>query len=125
LVGVPIEARNAALALERFEVFTPDARVLVQGAQGKRFVRPPSRAYFRGGVEGEPDSFAFLSVGENDEVRGIIVSDGREHVVGVEREGAPPEEALIVRAVEEFLAEKKRPSWSCGAEVLHVSLHVD
>jgi metallopeptidase family M12-like protein len=119
LVGVPLEGRTAALDLERFEVFTPNARILVQGAQGKRaVVRPPNRSYFRGGVESETDSFAFLAVGENSDVRGLVVSDGRTYVLGAERQEAPREEPLVVRAVEESLAKKPVPGWRCDSDAL-------
>jgi hypothetical protein len=113
-----LEARTAALGLRRFEVFTPDARILVQGGRGKRLVRPPNRAYFRGGVEGETDSLAFLVVGENGEVRGLVLSGGRAYVLGAEREDASAEEAMVTRAVEEALAKKPVDGWRCGNDAL-------
>ena len=118
LAGVPLEARTVALHLVRFEVFTSDAKVLVQGVGRKQTVRPPDRAYFRGGIEGEPDSLAFLAAGRDGEVRGLVVSDGRTFVLGAEREKAPPEEALVVRAVEESLRDEPAPGWSCGVDAL-------
>ena len=113
LVGVPLEARTVALSLERFEVFTPDARVLVQGPGGRKLVAPPRRAYFRGEVADDPGSLAFLAVGEDNETRGLVMSRERVFVLGAE-EGARPDEALISRAFDETAAGEGR-SWRCAA----------
>jgi len=119
LAGVPLEARTVMLVLERFEVFTSDAKVAVHGAQGETIVRPPNRAYFRGSVDDEPDSLAFLAVGEDGDVRGLVMSQGRMHVLGAEREDAPADGALVVRAVDESLGKMKEPSWNQGTDALY------
>ena len=117
MVGVPLEARTVALNLERFEVFTPNAQVLVQGPGGRRIVAPPRRAYFRGEVADDPGSFAFLAVGEDNETRGLVMSRERIFVLGAE-EGARPDEALISRAFDENAPAEKERSWRCAADDL-------
>jgi hypothetical protein len=114
MVGVPLEARTVALNLERFEVFTPNARVLVQGPAGQKVVAPPRRAYFRGEVADDPGSFAFLAVGEDNETRGLVMSRERVFVLGAE-EGARPDEAMVSRAFDETAPAKQGRSWRCAA----------
>jgi hypothetical protein len=117
LAGVPLEARTVILAFQRFEVFTPDARVMVHGDKGRaRFVAPPDRAYFRGTVDGEPDSYAFLSVGTASDVRGLVESRGRVHVLGAETDKPSPEDRLITRPADEDPRAKQRPAWRCDAD---------
>ena len=85
----------AALELERIEVFTPRARIVVHGAGGDT-TRPVPRdnAYFRGTVAGEPDSLAVLSVRRSGEVRGVVRRDGGVWVLG----GGPGERGAALAA---------------------------
>jgi hypothetical protein len=117
LVGVPVEARTVALALERFEVFTPDARIEVHGLNGTRLAPLPRRAWFRGTVAGEPESMVFLAVGPGA-VFGLINSRERLHTISTEE--APPSlhETLVVRALDESAVRKRFESWKCGLEKL-------
>jgi len=50
------------LDLERFEVLSPDAVMVIADAEGEHSEAPPSVAFFRGRVEGEASSSVFLSV---------------------------------------------------------------
>lgn len=52
----------ATLELERFEVLTPDARVVEADGFGERAVAAPDVAFFRGIVAGEPGSRVFLAL---------------------------------------------------------------
>ncbi len=98
---VELEGRTAALALQRFELFTPDARVLVQGAGGETtVVPPPDRAYFRGTVEDEEGSVAFLSVGPEGNAGGMVLSEGQAYVLGAEP-AASADEPLVARLAPE------------------------
>ncbi|MEO8504709.1 MAG: IPT/TIG domain-containing protein [Acidobacteriota bacterium] len=63
----------SAFSLERFEVFTPDAMVTIHGEGGTETVMTaPRNVYYRGTVDGEPDSHVFLSVLEDGAVKGIV-----------------------------------------------------
>lgn len=95
--------------LERFEVFTPDARIVLDDGSS---IEAPRRAYFRGEVVGDPASLAFLSVGEDGDARGLVSSRGRLHMIGNEEE-ASPEARLVARAVDEATLAKSRSDWRC------------
>jgi len=80
LVDVPLEGRLVELDLERFEVFTPDAWVDVHTDDGRRRGVRPSTRYYRGRIEGEPESLAFVAVdGMTD---GFVQSRGRTYAIG-------------------------------------------
>jgi hypothetical protein len=117
LVGVPVEARTVALALERFEVFTPNARIEVHGKNGTRLASLPQRAWFRGTVAGEPGSMAYLAIGP-DSVLGLIDSRERLHTIGTEDAAPSFNEQLVVRALDESAFRKKVESWKCGVDDL-------
>jgi hypothetical protein len=76
--GAPLGDAKAgsALVLERVRVFSPDARIVVHGADGERVFPAPKNVYLRGYVEGEPRSLAFLSVLEDGETRGLVAATG-------------------------------------------------
>jgi hypothetical protein len=74
-VQLPDTGEAAALLLERFQVFTPDAEVTIHGAAGDRVVPAPRNAYFRGAIDGKPESRAFLAVFEDGTTQGMV-SDG-------------------------------------------------
>ena len=78
LEAAPLNGDKApsALMLERVQVFTPDAKIVVNGANGKRFLPVPKNVYLRGYVEGEPRSLAFVSVLEGGETRGLVAATG-------------------------------------------------
>src|SRR5436305_3939922 len=61
-VQVANSGETRALVLERFEVFTKDAKITVHGDGGEKQVLPaPANAYFRGVIDGRPGSRAFLA----------------------------------------------------------------
>lgn len=90
--GAPIRLENVlldgeilpvTLEMERFEVFTPDARILVHGPDDRaQTVKPPASAYFQGGIHGDPDSIAVLSADPSGVLRGIVQQADRFWVLG-------------------------------------------
>ena len=79
----------AAFVLERFEVFTADARITVHGPDGEEVLPPPANAYFRGVVEGRPDdSRVFLAVLPNGKAQGVVSEWEESYLIG-EDETAP------------------------------------
>ena len=101
ITGVPLgeEEAPATLAVERFEVFTPDARVVVHGAEGTIVQRPPANRYLRGRIEGEVDSRVYLSVLENGEVRGVATRRGEAWLIAGEPAAMPGRAGGALRAV--------------------------
>jgi hypothetical protein len=114
--GAPPEA----LELERFEVFTPDAVVLVHGAEGEQ--RHPvtrGQAWFRGRVAGEPASLAVLSVRPSGEVRGVVQREGGMWILGGEPATAAERTArLAARAVDAATSGPAADGFTCAADEL-------
>ncbi len=77
LGGIPLPGGDTVdLALRRIEPFTPDATVLVVGADGReRRIAPTSVVALVGEVEGDPDGEAFLCFSPAG-VEGWIRTDG-------------------------------------------------
>jgi hypothetical protein len=78
---IPDTAETVDLVLERFEVFAPDAEIVVHGNGRERRLPAPRHAYFRGRVAREPGSSAFLGVQADGRVQGIVVRGGETYLV--------------------------------------------
>lgn len=75
------ESSDRALDLRRFQVFAPDATVLVNNE-----ARPaPTTAYFRGTVAGDAESSAFLAVRDDESVHGLLFYHGDAFTLTHER----------------------------------------
>ncbi|PSC69343.1 26S protease regulatory subunit 8-like protein A [Micractinium conductrix] len=60
------DSEAVALELQRIDVWKPDAQIVIHGPGGGKHVQaPPSTAYFRGKVAGEPQSQVLLAVQED------------------------------------------------------------
>lgn len=82
-----------AFELERFDVFTPDAKITVHGSFGDEELTPPANAYFRGTVAGRlDDSRVFLAVLANGTVQGVVTEGEESFLIGPETD--PGEEAV-------------------------------
>ena len=81
---------SVALQLERFEVFSDDARIVVHRDGGETVLKPPKNAYYRGHVEDDPDSQVYLALHEKGGLRGIVKSEGQIWVM----EGATADSRL-------------------------------
>lgn len=81
------DADPAALVLERFEVFAQGATVTLHGAGGDRVIPAPANAYFRGVIDGRPESRAFLALLADGSTQGILEDAGATYLIGAE--GAP------------------------------------
>ncbi len=97
----------AALELRRFEVFTPNAVLFVDGEA--RVV--PQTTYFRGSIAGDPRSSALVIVRENGAVSGLVFRDNEKFALVHDRRAS----GLRARAFN--LAADVRP-FTCGADQL-------
>jgi metallopeptidase family M12-like protein len=62
--------------LERFEVWAPNAEIVVDHADGSRTkLAPPAVQYYRGTVDGDPDSMVFMAVATDGTASGLVVAD--------------------------------------------------
>jgi hypothetical protein len=71
---------ETVLNLSRFEVLTPDARVVVGTEQGDLDAPRPDVRLWRGDIPGSPGSAAFVSVSPFG-ISGYILADGRTHII--------------------------------------------
>ena len=78
------DAEPAALVLERFEVFAKGATVTLHGVGGDRVVPAPANAYFRGVIDGKPESRAFLAVLADGSTQGILEDADANYLIGAE-----------------------------------------
>jgi len=89
LTNLPIFVdRAAVIELEEFQVWGPDARVIIHGDKGVVLDRlaPPPMRFFRGLVNGDSDSFAYFSTdpsGKN--IQGLIVVKDKKFGVATMR----------------------------------------
>ncbi|HEX7153254.1 MAG TPA: M12 family metallo-peptidase [Thermoanaerobaculia bacterium] len=93
LSNIPFADANTpqALELESFEVWAPDAEIEVFGENGKvTRVAPPAVRYFRGGVAGDADSYAFVSIDERGRVGGLVVTQDRRYEIQTRQTAGRP-----------------------------------
>ncbi len=116
ITGVEVLAASGTLTfeVERFEVFAPDARIVVHEPDGERILPRPANVYFKGTVAGEPGSAVFLDVLPGGRTRGILARSGETYVIetGVEtgRLVAEPADLTQLKAGGE--------PWKCAQEEL-------
>ncbi|HEV8632165.1 MAG TPA: M12 family metallo-peptidase [Thermoanaerobaculia bacterium] len=90
-IEVPATSETLAFDVERFEVFAPDAEIVVHGAHGATRMKPPANTYFRGAVAGEDGSRVFLEVHPDGVTRGIVTRAGDDsYLIDSAQEDAPP-----------------------------------
>ncbi|MBV8520376.1 MAG: hypothetical protein JO197_23495 [Acidobacteria bacterium] len=80
---IPVgDALDASLDLERFEVWAPNAELVVEHDGGQRtHIAPPPVQYFRGTVSGDPESMVFLAVRSDGATEGLVISKERRFTV--------------------------------------------
>jgi Metallo-peptidase family M12 len=105
------------LLLERFEVATPDARVLVQTAHGMALSPMPSVTHFRGRLEGDVDSRVYVGVQISFLVAIVKTSAGLAYV-GPDGPAAAPVQH-VVRRSDSPLNDRLAPlEWRCDSDEL-------
>jgi hypothetical protein len=108
-------ARAETFVGERFEVFSPDARVVVVGESGPTELAPPENVYFKGALEGIPGSRVLISVLADGRVRGVATDWGSAALLLTGADGA-----LEVRRVDP--ARSKRRPFACDQAALDAGL---
>jgi hypothetical protein len=68
--GVAIDGKIADLELERFQVFTADAKIVVDDG---RVLPVPDHAYYRGSIHGQPENVAVLVIPASGVPEGMIL----------------------------------------------------
>jgi hypothetical protein len=79
---VPVGDRSETLDLERFEVWAPNAQIVVDNGDGtKTTIDPPAMQYFRGAVAGDSDSMVFLAVRSDGATDGLVIANDKRYTV--------------------------------------------
>jgi len=81
------DGRSVQLNLRRFEVLTDDAFLVHVGPEGETEMPRPDVQLWRGQVDGEPGSTAFLSLSGELGTNGFVVSGDRVHMISTARAG--------------------------------------
>ena len=113
---------TAAFVLERFEVFTSDAEIVIHGDEGETRLPAPRNAYFKGAVDGEPGSRVLLSVLEDGTVQGIVTRSEGAYLIGGEEEGAVEKTLggpLTMHEVDPISLKTSSSGFTCGNDQLH------
>jgi Metallo-peptidase family M12 len=105
------------LLLERFEVATSDARILVQTPRGAELLPMPSVAHFRGRLDGDQDSRVYLGVQPGFLVAILRTSAGVVYV-GPEGPADGPVQHVLRRADSPLNDEFVPSDWRCDADDL-------
>jgi len=86
--------KRSTIELEEFQVWAPEGKIVIHGDYGKvlKTLAPPPMRFFRGLVNGDPESFAYFSMdpsGRN--IQGLVVTrERRFSIVSVRRAAQKP-----------------------------------
>lgn len=119
--GSPVTAQ-----LEQFEVFAPNAEIVVYGANDKVLTRlaPPDVKYFRGALAGEADSLVFLAV-SSARVEGFIMRGERKYAISSRRISSKTRKPRVEVAIVESELADEMPAdgkgFTCEVERAQIS----
>jgi Metallo-peptidase family M12 len=106
------------LVLERFEVATPDARVIVRGESGETSLPLPVVVHFRGTLDGDPDSRVYVGVPGTFVAVAIVRTAAGIVYLGPNGPAAGPVQHVLRRADSPQNAELAPKEWHCDVEEL-------
>ena len=111
------EAVDVQLELERFDIFSANAEVVVH--EDRKTTRNPPRkgAYYHGHVSGHQDSIAVLSIDENGKTQGIVQHGDRIWLLKDDAPGRSQHLQLRSRALaEQALLSQISEPMQCGLD---------
>ncbi len=82
-----VDGRSVTLNLRRFEVLTNDAVLVHVGPEGEVEMPRPDVQLWRGSVEGDPGSTAYLALSGELGTNGFVVLDDKIHMISTARGG--------------------------------------
>jgi hypothetical protein len=132
---VPLyEGSRSVIELEEFQVWAADGKVIIHGEGGKvTTMAPPSMRFFRGSVNGDPESFAYFSLDpSNNDIQGLVVTRDKKMSVASQR---PPASRLKKGELQPALADvflteftdadsaelTQEGQWACDVDKIHPS----
>ena len=93
---IPLGRTTANLQLQRFEVWAPGAEIVLDHGDGRRErIAPPPVHYFRGTVEGDPESMVFIALRSDGALEGTITANDRRYSMR-SRNDAPSKDVFVV-----------------------------
>lgn len=92
LNNVPLYAHGTAkIDLEEFQVWAPDGKVIIDDGKSVKYLDPPPMHFFRGMVNGDPESFAYFSVDPTTgAISGLIATRDGKFAIDASRRPARP-----------------------------------
>lgn len=112
LAAVPLEAnREAELELEQFQVFAPDAQIIVKSSTDTQTLPLPQTHYFKGKVRDQENSAAFMATDVAGNTRSIVQIDGQIYINNSAAQ-ATQFTARALNPAQDF----KQQSFECGIE---------
>ena len=105
------------LVLERFEVVSPEGRILLEGAAGETSAPLPRGVHFEGHLDGEPDSRVYVGIPGEFLVAILQTSAGLVYV-GPDGPAAGPVQHVVRRSDSPENAELAPLDWHCDADEL-------
>jgi hypothetical protein len=136
LSNVPLYAHGTAkIDLDEFQVWAPDGKVIVDDGKSITYLDPPPMRFFRGMVNGDPESFAYFSVdGTTGAIHGLVSTrDGKYVVDTARRKPLRTHDQNLVGDFDYFLTATDDSdeipmtgqTWSCGVEKLPALPHIN
>lgn len=119
--AVPLSNQRSPITLEieRFNVFSSDARIVVHTPDGDEILPIPRNLYFKGTVVGEPGSTVIMTALDGGPVRGLITMSGRYWVFSGHSVSPSLSTTLEIREVEQVIElEHDAQSFECGTDGL-------
>jgi hypothetical protein len=122
---VPLYAHGTAnIELEEFQVWAPGGKVIVNDGKSVQYLDPPPMRFFRGQVNGDPESFAYFSVdGTTGGIYGLVATrDGKFSVSASRRHGLSRDrngndfDYFLTASDESDEMPMTGQSWECGVE---------
>jgi metallopeptidase family M12-like protein len=108
---------TANLVLERFDVVSPDGRLLIQRPDGETSLPLPRGTHFEGHIEGEPDSRVYVGVPGSFLVAILQTSAGLVYV-GPDGPFEGPVQHVVRRSDSPRNAELAPLEWHCDSDEL-------
>jgi hypothetical protein len=108
------------LVLERFDVVSPEGRILVEGAAGETSAPLPRGVHFEGHLDGEPGSRVYLGA-PGDFLVAILQTSAGLVYVGPDGPAAGPVQHVVRRSDSPRNAEFAPLDWRCDADELETA----
>ena len=130
--NMPLYAHGTVrMELEEFEVWAPGGKVVVHNGTSVTYLDPPPMRFFRGQVNGDPESFAYFSVdGTTGAIYGLVATrDGKFAVNAARRHLIPRDPSargdragdfdyFLTASDESDEVPMTGQTWECGVEKL-------